>query len=226
MDLGRCWLSDMGFSDFAGSSIVHSTGGWAALAGALVVGPRLGKYRSDGSVKITPPSNVPVVALGVFILWLGWFGFNGGSQLALGGVENAVAMSIVLVNTNLAAAGGVMAALIVSRPLLKRVDLLAVLNGAIAGLISITVGPDVLAHSMALLIGPVGGAICTSRLVLLGRLRIDDVVGRRACSPFRGRVGHPGGLHCWRSQLRNTIAGRGRNRRLRFWRFVAVLDAD
>ena len=183
---GGGWLSDMGFSDFAGSSIVHSTGGWAALAGALVVGPRLGKYRSDGSVKITPPSNVPVVTLGVFILWLGWFGFNGGSQLALGGVENAVAMSIVLVNTNLAAAGGVMAALIVSRPLLKRVDLLAVLNGAIAGLVSITAGPDVLPHSVALLIGAVGGAICTAGLVLLERLRIDDVVGAVPAHLFAG----------------------------------------
>ncbi len=183
---GGGWLSNMGFSDFAGSSIVHSTGGWAALAGALVVGPRLGKYRSDGSVKITAPSNVPVVTLGVFILWLGWFGFNGGSQLALGGVENAVAMSIVLVNTNLAAAGGVMAALIVSRPLLKRVDLLAVLNGAIAGLVSITAGPDVLPHSMALLIGAVGGVICTAGLVLLERLRIDDVVGAVPAHLFAG----------------------------------------
>ena len=183
---GGGWLSQMGFSDFAGSSIVHSTGGWAALAGALVVGPRLGKYRSDGSVKITPPSNVPAVTLGVFILWLGWFGFNGGSQLALGGVENAVAMSIVLVNTNLAAAGGVMAALIVSRPLLKRVDLLAVLNGAIAGLVSITAGPDVLPHSLALLIGAVGGVICTAGLVLLERLRIDDVVGAVPAHLFAG----------------------------------------
>ncbi len=183
---GGGWLSEMGFSDFAGSSIVHSTGGWAALAGALVVGPRLGKYRSDGSVKITPPSNVPAVTLGVFILWLGWFGFNGGSQLALGGVENAVAMSIVLVNTNLAAAGGVLASLIVSRPLLKRVDLLAVLNGAIAGLVSITAGPDVLPHSMALLIGAVGGVICTAGLVLLERLRIDDVVGAVPAHLFAG----------------------------------------
>ena len=183
---GGGWLSEMGFSDFAGSSIVHSTGGWAALAGALVVGPRLGKYRSDGSVKITPPSNVPIVTLGVFILWLGWFGFNGGSQLALGGVQNAVAMSIVLVNTNLAAAGGVMAALIVSRPLLKRVDLLAVLNGAIAGLVSITAGPDVLPHSMALLIGAVGGVICTAGLVVLERFRIDDVVGAVPAHLFAG----------------------------------------
>ena len=174
---GGGWLSQLGFSDFAGSTIVHSTGGWAALAGAVVVGPRLGKFRTDGTIKLTPPSNVPVVTLGVFILWLGWFGFNGGSQLALGGVENAVGMSIVLVNTNLAAGAGVIAALVVSRPILKRVDLLTVLNGAIAGLVSITAGPDVLPHSMALLIGAVGGVICAAGIKLLEILRIDDVVG-------------------------------------------------
>ena len=183
---GGGWLSQMGFSDFAGSTIVHSTGGWAALAGAIVVGPRLGKFRAAGGVKPTPPSNVPAVTLGVFILWLGWFGFNGGSQLALGGVENAVAMSIVLVNTNLAAAGGVLAALIVSRPLLKRVDLLAVLNGAIAGLVSITAGPDVLPHGLAILIGAVGGVVCTAGMMLLERLRIDDVVGAVPAHLFAG----------------------------------------
>ena len=183
---GGGWLSQMGFSDFAGSSIVHSTGGWAALAGAIVVGPRLGKFRAGGGVKPTPPSNVPAVTLGVFILWLGWFGFNGGSQLALGGVENAVAMSIVLVNTNLAAAGGVLAALIVSRPLLKRVDLMAVLNGAIAGLVSITAGPDVLPHGLAILIGAVGGVVCTAGMMLLERLRIDDVVGAVPAHLFAG----------------------------------------
>ena len=183
---GGGWLSQMGFSDFAGSTIVHSTGGWAALAGAIVVGPRLGKFRSAGGVKPTPPSNVPAVTLGVFILWLGWFGFNGGSQLALGGVENAVAMSIVLVNTNLAAAGGVLAALIVSRPLLKRMDLLAVLNGAIAGLVSITAGPDILPHGLAILIGAVGGVVCTAGMMLLERLRIDDVVGAVPAHLFAG----------------------------------------
>ena len=183
---GGGWLSNMGFSDFAGSTIVHSTGGWAALAGALVVGPRLGKFRSDGGVKPTPPSNVPAVTLGVFILWLGWFGFNGGSQLALGGVQNAVAMSIVLVNTNLAAAGGVIAALIVSRPFLKRVDLLAVLNGAIAGLVSITAGPDVLPHWLAIVIGAIGGVVCTAGIMLLERLRVDDVVGAVPAHLFAG----------------------------------------
>ena len=183
---GGGWLSEMGFSDFAGSTIVHSTGGWAALAGAIVVGPRLGKFGDAGGVKPTPPSNVPAVTLGVFILWLGWFGFNGGSQLALGGVENAVAMSIVLVNTNLAAAGGVVAALIVSRPLLKRVDLMAVLNGAIAGLVSITAGPDVLPHGLAILIGAAGGVVCTIGMMLLERLRIDDVVGAVPAHLFAG----------------------------------------
>ena len=139
---GGGWLTEAGFVDFAGSSIVHGTGGWAALAGVLVVGPRLGKYREDGSVKPTPPSNVLVFTLGVFILWLGWFAFNGGSQLALGSAADAVAMSNVLVNTNLAASAGVLAALAVSRPLLGRMDIFAGMNGAIAGLVAITAGPN------------------------------------------------------------------------------------
>ena len=138
---GGGWLAQQGFQDFAGSTIVHSTGGWAALAGVMVVGPRLGKYGKDGTVRPTPPSNVLIVTLGVFILWFGWFGFNGGSQLALGSVFDAVAMSNVLVNTNLAAAAGVVAALGVSRSVLGRIDLFAGLNGAIAGLVSITAGP-------------------------------------------------------------------------------------
>ena len=174
---GGGWLNEMGFQDFAGSSIVHSTGGWAALAGALVVGPRMRKFRADGSVKSTPPSNVPVVTLGVFILWFGWFGFNGGSQLALAGVSDAVAMSVVLVNTNLAAAGGVIAALSVSRALLGRIDLMAVLNGAIAGLVSITAAPDIVDHNWAIVIGAIGGLLCTAGVKLLEQLKIDDVVG-------------------------------------------------
>ncbi len=183
---GGGWLSEMGFQDFAGSTIVHSTGGWAALAGALIVGPRLGKYRADGSIKATPPSNVPIVTLGVFILWLGWFGFNGGSQLALGGAADAVAMSNVLVNTNLAAAAGVIAAISVSRPLLGRVDLLAGLNGAIAGLVSITAGPDIVAHSWAIFIGLVGGVICVLGMKLLEGLKVDDVVGAISAHLFAG----------------------------------------
>ena len=183
---GGGWLSEMGFQDFAGSTIVHSTGGWAALAGALIVGPRLGKYRADGSIKPTPPSNVPIVTLGVFILWLGWFGFNGGSQLALGGAVDAVAMSNVLANTNLAAAAGVIAALSVSRPLLGRVDLLAGLNGAIAGLVSITAGPDIVAHTWAIFIGFVGGVICVLGMKLLEGLKVDDVVGAISAHLFAG----------------------------------------
>ena len=183
---GGGWLDELGFSDFAGSTIVHSTGGWAALAGVLVVGPRLGKYRRDGSVKPTPPSNILVVTLGVFILWFGWFGFNGGSQLALGSAADAVAMSHVLANTTLAAAGGVVAALVVSRPLLGRMDLFAGLNGAIAGLVSITAGPDITEHYWAIIIGLIGGIICTAGLKLLEKLRIDDVVGAVPAHLFAG----------------------------------------
>ena len=174
---GGGWLGAMGFKDFAGSTVVHSTGGWAALAGSLVIGPRLGKFGADGTVKSTPPSNVPAVTLGVFILWLGWFGFNGGSQLALAGVSDAVAMSIVLVNTNLAAAAGVMAAISVSKPVLGRYDLFAGLNGAIAGLVSITAGPDIVEQHWAIIIGAVGGVLCTAGIKLLQVLKIDDGVG-------------------------------------------------
>ena len=183
---GGGWLSEMGFQDFAGSTIVHSTGGWAALAGALIIGPRLGKFRADGSVKSTPPSNVPIVTLGVFILWLGWFGFNGGSQLALGGAVDAVAMSNVLVNTNLAAAGGVIAAISTSRPVLGRVDLLAGLNGAIAGLVSITAGPDIVAHYWAVIIGAVGGVIVVVGMKFMENMKVDDVVGAIPAHLFAG----------------------------------------
>ena len=174
---GDGWLNQMGFQDFAGSTVVHSTGGWAALAGAIVVGPRLRKFRADGTVKAIPPSNVPAVVLGVFILWLGWFGFNVGSQLALAGVSDAVAMSIILVNTNLAAAAGVMAAISVSKPILGRYDLFAGLNGAIAGLVSITAGPDIVDHHWAVIIGAVGGILSTTGIKLLEVVKIDDGVG-------------------------------------------------
>ncbi|MDE0309269.1 MAG: hypothetical protein OXI60_05490 [Acidiferrobacterales bacterium] len=183
---GGGWLSELGFQDFAGSSIVHSTGGWAALAGAVVVGSRMNKFRKDGRVKNTPPSNVPAVTLGVFILWLGWFGFNGGSQLALDSAVNVVAMSVILVNTNLAAAAGVLVAVTVSRPLLGRVDLLAVLNGAIAGLVAITAGPDIQAHQWAIVIGGVGGFISTAGIKVLEKLKIDDVVGAIPAHMFAG----------------------------------------
>ncbi len=174
---GGGWLSEMGFSDFAGSTIVHSTGGWAALAGAIIIGARRSKFREDGSVKPTPPSNVPAVTLGVFILWLGWFGFNGGSQLALSGAADAIAISNILANTNLSAAAGVLAAIIVSRPVLGRVDLMAGLNGAIAGLVAITAGPDIVDHYWAPVIGAVGGVLCVLGIRFMEIIKVDDVVG-------------------------------------------------
>ena len=183
---GGGWLSAMGFQDFAGSTVVHSTGGWAALAGAIIIGPRKGKFRDDGTVKSTPPSNVPAVTLGVFILWLGWFGFNGGSQLALGGAVDAIAVSNILANTNLAAAAGVLAAISVSRPILGRIDLLAGLNGAIAGLVAITAGPDIVAHYWAIVIGAVGGVICVSGIAVMERMKVDDVVGAIPAHLFAG----------------------------------------
>ena len=183
---GGGWLSQLGFSDFAGSTIVHSTGGWAALAGMLVVGPRLGKFRSDGTVRPTPPSNILVVTLGVFILWFGWIGFNGGSQLGLAGVQDAVAMSVVIVNTNLAAAAGVIVALLISRPILGRIDLFAILNGAIAGLVSITARPDITDHYWAVIIGAIGGLIVVLGLKLLEKVKLDDVVGAVPAHLFAG----------------------------------------
>ena len=183
---GGGWLGDLGFKDFAGSTIVHSTGGWAALAGALVVGPRRGKFRADGGVKPTPPSNVPIVTLGVFILWFGWFGFNGGSQLAMAGAQDVVAISHLLVNTNLAGAAGFMAALVIARPILGRIDLMAGLNGALAGLVAITAGPDFVAHYWAVIIGAIGGAVCVSGIRLLEVLKVDDVVGAIPVHLFAG----------------------------------------
>ena len=174
---GGGWLADLGFTDFAGSTIVHSTGGWAALAGIMVVGARRNKFRKDGSVRVTAPSNIPLVTLGVFILWMGWFGFNGGSELALGTIGNAVGMSNIFVATNLAAAAGVLAALLVSRPILGRLDLFAVLNGAIAGLVAITAGPNLTELYWAIVIGAVGAIVCTAGLKLLETAKLDDVVG-------------------------------------------------
>ena len=183
---GGGWLNQMGFQDFAGSTIVHSTGGWAALAGAVIVGARARKFRKDGTVKNTPPSNIPAVTLGVFILWLGWFGFNGGSQLAMSSALDVVAISVILANTNLAAAAGVMVAMSVSRPILGRVDLLSCLNGAIAGLVAITAGPDIVAHQWAIVIGGVGGLVSTVGVKVLETLKIDDVVGAVPAHLFAG----------------------------------------
>ncbi len=174
---GGGWLSELGFSDFAGSTVVHSVGGWAALTGALILGARKGKYGAGGKINVMPGANLPLATLGTFVLWFGWFGFNGGSQLALGSVADATAMAIVYVNTNLGAAAGVIAAMALSQILYKKIDLTMALNGAIAGLVSITAGPDLQNHLFAILIGAVGGGLVVVTVPLLDRLRIDDVVG-------------------------------------------------
>ena len=168
--------ANWGFADFAGSTLVHATGGWAALAGALVLGPRAGKYEG-GRVHPMPGSNLPLATLGTFILWLGWFGFNGGSQLALGTIEDAIAVADVMVNTNMAACGGVLAAIAMTSFIYKKMDLTIVLNGAIGGLVSITAEPLTPAIWQAVMIGAAGGVIVTIAVPLLDRLKIDDVVG-------------------------------------------------
>ena len=183
---GGGWLTEMGFKDFAGSTIVHSTGGWAALAGIIVAGPRLGRFRRDGTVRARPPSNVLVVTLGVFILWFGWFGFNGGSVLKLGDAASAVTMSHVLVNTNLAAAAGVITAIAISRPIFGRIDLFAGLNGALAGLVAVTAGPDFTDHYWAIIIGAIGALICTLGIKFLEIVKLDDVVGAIPAHLFAG----------------------------------------
>jgi Amt family ammonium transporter len=174
---GGGFLSELGFSDFAGSTVVHSVGGWAALTGAIILGARKGKYGPDGRVNPMPGANLPLATLGTFILWLGWFGFNGGSQLALGSALDAAAMAIVFVNTNLAAAAGVVAAMLMAQVLFKKVDLTFALNGALAGLVAITAGPDLQNHLLAIVVGGIGGALVVLFVPLLDRLRIDDVVG-------------------------------------------------
>ena len=174
---GGGFLAELGFSDFAGSTIVHSVGGWAALTGAIIVGARKGKYGPDGRVNPMPGANLPLATLGTFILWLGWFGFNGGSQLALGSALDAAAMAIVFVNTNLAAAGGVVAAMLMAQLLYKKVDLTFALNGALAGLVAITAGPDLQNHLLSVIIGGIGGVLVVATVPLLDKLRIDDVVG-------------------------------------------------
>ena len=174
---GAGWLSEMGFSDFAGSTLVHSTGGWAALAGALVLGARKGKFGPNGQVNPMPGANLPLATLGTFILWFGWFGFNGGSQLALGSAADATAIAIVYVNTNLAAASGVVVAMILTQLLFKKMDLTLCLNGAIGGLVAITAGPDLQQHAYTILIGGIGGALVVIAVPLIDKLKIDDVVG-------------------------------------------------
>lgn len=183
---GGGWLAELGFSDFAGSSIVHSVGGWAALSGAIILGSRKGKYNKNGQVMPLPGSNLPLATLGTFILWLGWFGFNGGSVLALGDAASATWMAIVFTNTNLAAAGGVVAATLLTQALYKKMDLTMALNGALAGLVSITAGPDLTNHFYSIVIGAIGGGLVVFTVPLLDKLKIDDVVGAISVHLFAG----------------------------------------
>ena len=174
---GGGFLDGMGFQDFAGSTVVHSVGGWAALTGAIILGPRLGKYAQDGKVNPIPGSNLALATLGTFILWLGWFGFNGGSQLAMGSIGDVADVSRIFSNTNAAAAGGAITALILTQVLYKKPDLTMVLNGALAGLVSITAEPLAPTLGQATVIGAIGGLIVVVSVPILDKFKIDDVVG-------------------------------------------------
>ena len=174
---GMYTLGDLGFSDFAGSGIVHMAGAAAALAGVLLLGARKGKYGADGSVKPIPGANLPMATLGTFILWLGWFGFNGGSVLATASVENANAVAVVFMNTNAAAAGGLIAALVTARMMFGKADLTMALNGALAGLVAITAEPSTPTPILATLFGAMGGVLVVLAIVTMDKLKIDDPVG-------------------------------------------------
>ena len=183
---GGGFLDAMGFLDFAGSTVVHSVGGWAALTGAIILGPRIGKYTKEGKVAPIPGSNLTLATLGTFILWLGWFGFNGGSQLYMDTAGNVADISRIFSNTNAAAAGGAVAALILTQVMYKKPDLTMVLNGALAGLVSITAEPLTPSIGAATLIGAVGGLIVVLTVPLLDRFKIDDVVGAIPVHLFAG----------------------------------------
>ena len=174
---GMYTLGDLGFSDFAGSGIVHMAGAAAGLAGVLVIGARKGKYAADGSVMALPGANMPLATLGTFILWLGWFGFNGGSVLATATVSDATAVANVFMNTNAAAAGGCIVALLVAKAVFGKSDLTMALNGCLAGLVAITAGPDSPSPLAATIIGGLGGALVVGSIVTLDKLKIDDPVG-------------------------------------------------
>jgi Amt family ammonium transporter len=186
---GGGWLNVLGFNDFAGSTLVHSTGGAAALAGAILLGSRAGRFTKSGAPAPMKPfaaSSIPLVTIGVFILWLGWFGFNGGSQLAMGTFDDAVAISKIFINTNLAACGGVLAAAIVTRLMVGKTDVIQMLNGAIGGLVAITAEPLMPSPLAAILIGGVGGVIVVFGTKLLFHFKIDDVVGAVPAHLFSG----------------------------------------
>ena len=186
---GGGWLSVAGFSDFAGSTLVHSTGGSAALAGAILLGPRLGRFTKTGEpapIKPFAASSIPLVTLGIFILWLGWFGFNGGSQLAMGTAVDAIAVSTIFMNTFLAGAGGVMSAAVVTRIAFGKTDVIQMLNGCIGGLVAITAEPLMPSPLAAILIGAVGGIIVVYGTKFLLAMKIDDVVGAIPAHLFAG----------------------------------------
>jgi Amt family ammonium transporter len=186
---GGGWLAELGFSDFAGSTLVHSTGGAAALAGILLLGARSGRFDSKGEAKAMKPfaaSSIPLVTIGVFILWLGWFGFNGGSQLAIGTFDDAVAVSGIFINTNLAACGGVMAAATITRLMYGKTDVVQMLNGAIGGLVAVTAEPLAPTPLAAIFIGAIGGLIVVFGTKLLFSFKLDDVVGAIPAHMFAG----------------------------------------
>ena len=186
---GGGWLDALGFSDFAGSTLVHACGGSAALAGVILLGPRLGRFTDSGEpANMAPfaPSSIPLVTLGTFILWMGWYGFNGGSQLALGSYEDATAMSKIFMNTQLAACGGCMAGAIITRLIGGKTDIVMMLNGALAGLVSITAEPLMPSPLLSIGIGAIGGIIMYYGTQLLNSLKLDDVVGAIPVHMFAG----------------------------------------
>ena len=186
---GGGWLDAIGFSDFAGSTLVHACGGSAALAGVILLGPRLGRFTDSGEpANMAPfaPSSIPLVTLGTFILWMGWYGFNGGSQLALGSYEDATAMSKIFMNTQLAACGGCMAGAIITRLIGGKTDIVMMLNGALAGLVSITAEPLMPSPLLSIGIGAIGGIIMYYGTQLLNSLKLDDVVGAIPVHMFAG----------------------------------------
>jgi Amt family ammonium transporter len=186
---GLYTLGDLGFVDFAGSGIVHMAGAAAALAGVMLVGARKGKYGADGSIHPIPGANLPLATLGTFILWMGWFGFNGGSVLATASVESANAVAVVFMNTNAAAAGGLIAALITARFMFGKADLTMALNGALAGLVAITAGPDTPTALQATIFGAIGGVLVVFSIITLDKLKIDDPVGAISVHGVVGLLG-------------------------------------
>jgi Amt family ammonium transporter len=186
---GMYTLGELGFSDFAGSGIVHLAGASAALAGVVLLGARKGKYGADGSINAIPGANLPMATLGTFILWMGWFGFNGGSVLATASVESANAVAVVFMNTNAAASGGLIAALIVAKVLFGKADLTMALNGALAGLVAITAEPSTPTALQATLFGGVGGILVVFSILTLDKLKIDDPVGAISVHGVVGLLG-------------------------------------